>query len=117
MIKEYLLKTKLSFDIINIICKYEFTLENLHRIHKNKKPIQFKSGYIVKSLIKALKYGYSGFLIDFYTISDCMFYFNNWKDIINNERTTIKLYDKSISISVNGLKENLLGFVVLNFLK
>ena len=32
--KEYLVKyTKLSIDIINIICKYDFKLENLIKIY------------------------------------------------------------------------------------
>jgi hypothetical protein len=117
MSKEYLLKTKLSLDIINIICKYEFTLENLQRIYKFSNILEENFNYelIISTLIKALKYNYTGYTIDFRDMDNCSYYFNEFKDKFN-EIITIKKYDRCIVISLNGMKENLIGFTLLNFL-
>ena len=120
MSKEYLLKTKLSLDIINIICKYEFTLENLQRIYKIfpiiSEPKDFNYELISEYLLKTLKYKYTGFIIYFLNNDDSLYYFNKFKYNINTKIMSIKIYDKSITISLNGIKEDIVDFQLLNFL-
>jgi hypothetical protein len=67
--KEYLLQyTKLSIDIINVICKYDFKLENLIKIYNKHKHKDINSYFaklnIGKLIRKCINNGYTGFYHD-----------------------------------------------------
>lgn len=93
MLRENLLQTKLSPDIINIILKYELTLDNL-----NKKCCSNKTNYndfttvkITDLLIRALKTGYYGYSFTFLKDDNKLKWFNYINKIIKNSDINDKI--------------------------
>jgi hypothetical protein len=113
MSKESLLQTKLSPDIINIILKYELTLDNLNKKIKPTRDlkIKFTSERMTKLLIRALSFGYYGIYMSYSNQSSKGRTFNYLNKLIKdnnlNDKIEISIINDYIVIHLKNIKLNL----------
>jgi hypothetical protein len=118
MLKDTLLQTKLSKDVVNIILKYELNLDNLDRKLKIKKYITSKTVFpdfsiekITSFLQKALGLGYYGYILKFSNNINAQLQVYKYLDLLirnNNLDNTIKISynynNDNITISLKSRK-------------